>query len=54
LHQAAECGQLGRWLFIMKSVAEDRRLSWPAKFIGKERVAVLSATMEILDAIRRP
>jgi DNA processing protein len=54
LHQAAECGLLGRWLFIMKSVAENPHLSWPAKFIGKERVEVLSSTMEILDAIRRP
>jgi DNA processing protein len=54
LHQAAECGLLGRWLFIMRSVAENSHLSWPSKFIGKERVAVLSSTMEILDAIRRP
>jgi DNA protecting protein DprA len=54
LHQAAECGQLGRWLFIMKSVVENPHLAWPAKFIGKDRVAVLSSTTEILDAIRRP
>ena len=53
LHQAAECQLLGRWLFIMKSVAEDHDLKWPAKFMGKERVAVLSSTMEIVDAIRR-
>jgi DNA processing protein len=53
LHQAAECQLLGRWLFIMKSVAENPDLKWPAKFMGKERVAVLSSTMEIVDAIRR-
>jgi DNA processing protein len=54
LHQAAECQRLGRWLFIMRSVAEDPTLSWPKKFIGKERVAVLASTADILDAIGRP
>jgi DNA processing protein len=52
LHQAAECQRLGRWLFIMKSVAEDQNLSWPRKFIGKQHVAVLTSTANILDVIR--
>lgn len=30
LHQAAECGKLGRWLFIAKSVVDDDRVSWPS------------------------
>jgi DNA processing protein len=54
LHQAAECQRLGRWLFIMRSVAEDQKLKWPAKFIGKSKVAVLASTTDILDAVRRP
>ena len=54
LHQAAECQRLGRWLFIMRSVAEDRRLKWPARFIGKPKVAVLASTAEILDVVQRP
>jgi len=54
LHQAAECQRLGRWLFIMRAVAEDSSLKWPAKFLGKPKVAVLSSTSEILRAIRRP
>jgi DNA processing protein len=54
LHQAAECQRLGRWLFIMRSVAEDKSLKWPQKFIGKPKVAVLSATADILRAIGRP
>ncbi len=53
LHQASECQRLGRWLFIMKSVAEDRKLKWPAKFVGKPKVAVLASTAEILDVVRR-
>lgn len=53
LHQAAECQRLGRWLFIMRSVAEDQKLKWPAKFIGKPKVAVLASTADILDAVRR-
>jgi DNA processing protein len=53
LHQAAECQRLGRWLFIMRSVAEDRGLKWPAKFIGKPKVAVLASTADILNVVRR-
>lgn len=33
LHQAAECTKLGRWLFIAKSVVDDRTLTWPKKFL---------------------
>lgn len=51
LHQAAECQKLGRWLFITQSVANDPRLSWPSSFIGKPKVAVLSATADILTRI---
>ncbi len=51
LHQAAECGRLGRWLFIMQSILEDDRLSWPSKFLGKPKVVPLKSTRDILDAI---
>jgi DNA processing protein len=51
LHQAAECQRLGRWLFIAKSVAENLSLKWPARFIGKPKVAVLQTTSNVLDAI---
>lgn len=52
LHQAAECGRLGRWLFIMKSILDDTRLAWPHKFIGTPKVALLNSTQDIIDAIR--
>jgi DNA processing protein len=51
LHQAAECHKLGRWLFIMKAVAEDTSLSWPAKFLKYPKVAALSSTEEIFSAL---
>lgn len=51
LHQAAECLRSGRWLFIMKSVIDNPDLNWPSKFLGKPKVAVLSSTREIVDAI---
>ena len=51
LHQAAECQRLGRWLFVAQSVLENAHLSWPAKFLGKPRTAVLTATQDVLDAI---
>ena len=51
LHQAAECQRLGRWLFIMESVTKNPALTWPARFIGKNRVAILSSVEDILSAI---
>jgi DNA processing protein len=51
LHQAAECVRLGRWLFVAKSVAEDRSLNWPTRFLGQTKVRVLSSTSDILSAI---
>lgn len=52
LHQAAECQRSGRWLFIMKSVADDIRLSWPKKFLSHEKTRVLGATEDIVEALR--
>jgi DNA protecting protein DprA len=54
LHQAAECVRLGRWLFVAKSVVDDRSLSWPQKFLGQPKVDVLSATSDIMRAIGQP
>ncbi len=51
LHQAAECQRQGRWLFIMRAVAEDSRLSWPAKFLNHPKTRVLSSTVNLLDAL---
>lgn len=51
LHQAAECVRLGRWLFIAKSVVDDRSFTWPARFLGQPKVAVLSTTSDLVDAI---
>jgi DNA protecting protein DprA len=54
LHQAAECQRQGRWLFIMKSVAENPALTWPKSFIGKPKVVVLSSTDQILERTKWP
>ncbi len=51
LHQAAECHRIGRWLFIARSVAEDRSLGWPKKFLGHERCQVLDSTANMLAAV---
>lgn len=51
LHQAAECGRLGRWLFIMKSVAENSNLTWPSKFLQQPKVAILQDVEEILERV---
>jgi len=52
LHQAAECVRSDRWLFIMKTVADDPALTWPQKFIGLPKVCVLANTSDILTRIR--
>jgi DNA processing protein len=51
LHQAAECKRLGRWLFIMKSVAEDPKLTWPKAFLGQPKTAVLETADDVLRAV---
>jgi DNA processing protein len=51
LHQAAECGRLGRWLFIAKNVVDDPRLQWPKRFLGQPKVDSFSSTEDILKAI---
>jgi DNA processing protein len=51
LHQAAECLRSDRWLFIMKSVLDNPSLTWPKKFMGKNKVMVFSSTDEIIAAI---
>jgi len=53
LHQAAECQRLGRWLFVMKSVAEDSALSWPSKFLGHPKTRVLTSTADLLEQLGR-
>src|SRR5579859_2010657 len=56
LHQAAECLKLNRWLFIAKSVLEDRTLQWPSKFTHYAKTRPLNVTDDILNAlnIREP
>ena len=53
LHQAAECVRLSRWLFIAKSLAENRDLDWPKKFFKRPRTAVLSATSDLVGTVTR-
>lgn len=53
LHQAAECQQLGRWLFILKSVLEDPDLKWPKSFLAAyDRTLVVESTQDVVDRIR--
>lgn len=51
LHQAAECQKLGRWLVIARNVVDDPNLSWPEKFVGKPRTAILESTPLLLETI---
>jgi DNA processing protein len=41
LHQAIECVNLGRPLFILRSLVNDSRVSWPRKFLHYDTVYVL-------------
>lgn len=51
LHQAAECQRLGRWLFIMQSVVDDKSLSWPSKFLSGNKTIVAKSTQDILGIL---
>ena len=52
LHQAAECTRLGRWLFIARSLAENPEVTWPKRFLGKPRVAILDRVEDVLMTIQ--
>jgi DNA processing protein len=51
LHQAAECVRLDRWLFISKSVMENKELKWPRKFENYARFRTLEKTTDITEAL---
>jgi DNA processing protein len=53
VHQAAECTRLGRWLFIAKSVVEDRNLNWPKKFLKYPTCIPLEHVSQITDRIKK-
>lgn len=53
LHQAAECARLGRWLFIMRSVVENPKLTWPSKFLGLPKVEVLTDPSDVIGRVSR-
>lgn len=51
LHQAAECVRQSRYLFITKSVVEDKSLNWPSKFLDEPKVKVLEGMTDLLDVL---
>jgi DNA processing protein len=53
LHQAAESLDAGRHLFIAKSVVQNERLNWPARFIGRPRVHELESSTDVADILLR-
>jgi DNA processing protein len=53
LHQAAESLSIGHPVFIAKSVIEDRKLTWPARFIGKPHVYELTTSTDVADVLLR-
>ena len=54
LHQAAECTRLGRWLFIAKSVVDDRTLTWPHKFLKYDTCVPLEKIEDITSRVLSP
>ncbi len=51
LHQAVECVNLGRWLFIANSVIADDRLEWPKKFAKYDRCVALKDISDITSRL---
>jgi DNA processing protein len=52
IHQANECVRLGRWLFIARSMIDDTKLSWPAKYASYERLIALEDASQIIERVR--
>ncbi len=51
LHQATECVDLEKPLFIAKSVLNTPSVTWPSRFVGKPGVYVLERVEQIITAI---
>jgi len=51
LHQAAECQNLGRWLFILRTAAENPSVTWPKRFLSTKNTAILDRTEQIFEAL---
>lgn len=51
VHQAAECGRLGRWLFMAKSLVDNTDVEWTDGFVDQPYARVLTKTSDILDVI---
>jgi DNA processing protein len=52
LHQAAECVRLGRLLFILKSVVDNDKLTWPKRFLDQSNVFILTKIEDVLNKLR--
>lgn len=51
LHQAAECIQRGRWLFILKSVLDHPNVTWPSRFLKEDRTVIVETMDDIFSRI---
>jgi DNA processing protein len=52
LHQAAECLKLGRWLFILRTAAENPSVTWPKRFLSAKNTVILDRTEQIFDVLQ--
>ena len=51
LHQAAECARLGRRLLIPRSMLDEHKVTWPARFIADGKATVFSTAAEVIEAV---
>jgi len=53
LHQAIESIHVGHPVFIAAAMLDNPKLTWPSRFIGKDRLAhVLKASSDVIDFAR--
>lgn len=52
LHQAKECLRLGRPLFLMRSILDDKSLTWPQPLLERGAL-VLTETAQVIDVLPR-
>jgi DNA processing protein len=54
LHQASECQNLGRWLFITRAVVDDPSVTWPARFLKGDKsgkTAILDRPEQVISVL---
>lgn len=50
-HQVAKCAQLKRWIFLLRSLAENHSIQWHHEYLRKEKTIVVDGVSDIIAGV---